>query len=151
MLRDQHATPATFLRVDEERRAAGVFDPGEIWEFRLSIEALRDEQVMTVAGTAVHVRLRDEVTFQVTDAETTRYFGADPQLTLPDPALTEDEHAVLRLLGPQPRSADDLIAESSLPTARVTAALTLLEMKSLARKCAATSYVRVFGRVTRER
>jgi DNA processing protein len=74
---------------------------------------------------------------------------ADPQLTLPDPALTEDEQTLLRLLGPQPRSADDLIAETSLPTARVSAALMLLELKGLSRKCAGSSYVRVCGRVMR--
>jgi DNA processing protein len=75
---------------------------------------------------------------------------AHPQLTLPDPALTEDEQAILKLLGPQPRTMDDLIAESGLPTARVSAALMLLEMKGQARRCAGTSYVRVFGRVARQ-
>jgi DNA processing protein len=74
---------------------------------------------------------------------------SDPQLTLPDPALTEDEQALLRHLGPQPRTVDDLIAETAIPTARVSAALMLLELKGLSRKCAGTSYVRVFGRVTR--
>lgn len=74
---------------------------------------------------------------------------ADPQLTLPDPALTEDEQTLLRLLGPQPRTVDDLIAEIGIPTARVSAALMLLELKGLSRKCAGTSYVRVFGRVMR--
>jgi DNA processing protein len=76
---------------------------------------------------------------------------ADPQLMLPDPALTEDEQMLLKLLGPQPRSMDDLIAESTAPTARVSAALTLLEMKGMARRCAGSSYVRVFGRVARDR
>jgi DNA processing protein len=75
----------------------------------------------------------------------------DPQLTLPDPTLTDDEQLVLRLLGPQPRTMDDLIAESGTATPRVAAALTLLEMKGLSRKCSGTSYVRVFGRVSRER
>jgi DNA processing protein len=75
---------------------------------------------------------------------------ADLQLTLPDPALTDDEQATLRLLGPQPRTMDDLIAESGIPTPRVSAALMLLEMKGLSRRCAGTSYVRVFGRVVRQ-
>lgn len=76
---------------------------------------------------------------------------ADPQLILPDPSLTEDELALQRLLGPQPRAVDDLIAESGVPTARVSAALMLLELKGLARKATGTTYVRVFGRVTRAR
>jgi DNA processing protein len=76
---------------------------------------------------------------------------ADPQLILPDPTLTEDEVTLQRLLGPQPRAVDDLIAESGVPAARVSAALMLLELKGLARKATGTSYVRVFGRVTRGR
>ncbi len=75
----------------------------------------------------------------------------EPQLTLPDPTLTEDELALQRLLGPQPRSVDDLIAESEIPAARVSAALMLLELKGLVRKASGTSYVRVFGRVVRGR
>ena len=76
---------------------------------------------------------------------------ADPQLTLPDPSLTEDEQALQRLLGPQPRAVDDMIAESGIPAARVSAALMLLELKGLARKVTGTTYVRVFGRVARAR
>ncbi len=76
---------------------------------------------------------------------------ADPQLTLPDPSLTEDEQALQRMLGPQPRAVDDMIAESGIPAARVSAALMLLELKGLARKATGTSYVRVFGRVARAR
>jgi DNA processing protein len=76
---------------------------------------------------------------------------ADPQLILPDPSLTEDERALQRLLGPQPRTVDDLIAESGVTAARVSAALMLLELKGLARKVTGTSYVRVFGRVARTR
>lgn len=76
---------------------------------------------------------------------------ADPQLTLPDPSLTEDEQHLLRLLGPQPRAMDDLIAESGAAAAQVSAALMLLELKGMARKVAGGSFVRVFGRVTRER
>jgi DNA processing protein len=75
---------------------------------------------------------------------------ADPQLTLPDPALTEDEQLVLRLLGPQPRTGDDLIAESGATAARVAAALVLLELKGLARKASGMTYVRIFGRVMRD-
>jgi predicted Rossmann fold nucleotide-binding protein DprA/Smf involved in DNA uptake len=69
---------------------------------------------------------------------------------LPDPSLTEDEQLVLKLLGPQPRTGDDLIAESGTTTARVQAALTLLELKGLARKASGTTYVRIFGRVMRD-
>src|SRR5947209_6375877 len=69
---------------------------------------------------------------------------ADPQLTLPDPALTEDEQLLLKLLGPQPRAMDDLIAESGAAAPRVAAALLLLELKGLARKVAGGSFVRVF-------
>jgi DNA processing protein len=76
---------------------------------------------------------------------------AGPQLILPDPTLTEDESTLQRLLGPQPRAVDDLIAESRVPAARVSAALMLLELKGLARKAAGAGYVRVFGRVTRDR
>jgi DNA processing protein len=75
----------------------------------------------------------------------------EPQLTLPDPALTEDEQLILRLLGPQPRPVDDLIQESAATAPRVTAALMLLELKGLARKAAGSTYVRVFGRVVRPR
>ena len=75
----------------------------------------------------------------------------DGDITLPDPTLTEDELALQRLLGPQPRAVDDMIAESGIPAARVSAALMLLELKGLARKVTGTSYVRVFGRVARAR
>jgi DNA processing protein len=76
---------------------------------------------------------------------------ADPQLTLPDPDLTEDEVAMQRLLGPMPKAVDDLIAESGTDAARVSAALMLLELKGLARKVTGSSYVRIFGRVMRGR
>lgn len=76
---------------------------------------------------------------------------AHPQLTLPDPALTEDEAALHRLLGPLPKAVDDLIVESGVDAARVSAALMLLELKGLARKASGSSYVRVFGRMMRER
>jgi hypothetical protein len=46
---------------------------------------------------------------------------------------------------------DDLIAESGVTAAGVNAALMLLELKGLARKTSGTTYVRVFGRVVRER
>jgi DNA processing protein len=75
----------------------------------------------------------------------------DPQLVLPDPGLTDDEQALQRLLGPLPKAVDDLIAESGLDAARVAAALMLLELKGLARKASGSSYVRVFGRIMRER
>jgi DNA processing protein len=75
----------------------------------------------------------------------------DPQLSLPDPELSEDEAMLHRLLGPQPRAVDDLIAESELPPARVSAALMLLELKGMVRKVSGTSFVRVFGRVVRGR
>ena len=56
------------------------------------------------------------------------------------------EQLVLKLLGPQPRMMDDLIAESGSSTAHVSAALMLLELKGLARKASGTTYIRVFGR-----
>jgi DNA processing protein len=77
--------------------------------------------------------------------------AAGPQLILPDPTLTEDELTLQRLLSSQPRAMDDLIVESQVPAARVSAALMLLELKGLARKAAGAGYVRVFGRVTRAR
>jgi DNA processing protein len=76
---------------------------------------------------------------------------ADPQLTLPDPSLTDDEAALHRLLGPLPKSVDDLIIESGATAARAAVALSLLELKGLVRRVGGSSYVRVFGRVMRDR
>jgi len=76
---------------------------------------------------------------------------ADPQLILPDPSLTDDEAVLHRLLGPLPKAVDDLIVESGASAARAAAALSLLELKGLVRKAGGGSYVRVFGRVMRDR
>jgi DNA processing protein len=58
-------------------------------------------------------------------------------------SLTEDESAVLQVLGPQQRHVDEVIAESRLPAGQVSAALVMLEVKGLVRKVAGNAYVRL--------
>lgn len=71
-----------------------------------------------------------------------------PQLSLELPAtpreeLSGDEAQLLRALGPDPLQVDDLIQESGLGAAKVTAALVLLELKGLARRLPGNTYVRM--------
>jgi DNA processing protein len=136
-------------------------DSGALITAEFAVEQGRD--VFAVPGPVndarsrgAHALIRDGAALVETAEDILAALGvlsatADPQLTLPDPALTEDEQALLKLLGPQPRSVDDLTAESGASAARVSAALMLLELKGLARRCSGTGYVRVFGRVVRER
>ena len=58
--------------------------------------------------------------------------------------LSEDEKAVLSLLSGKAIHSDTLVAESGLPAQRVTAALTLLQIKQLALKLAGNYYQRKF-------
>ena len=58
--------------------------------------------------------------------------------------LSEDEKKVLALLSDKAIHSDTLVAESGLPAQRVTAALTLLQIKQLALKLAGNYYQRKF-------
>ena len=58
--------------------------------------------------------------------------------------LIEYEKAVLALLSDKAIHSDTLVAESGLPAQRVTAALTLLQIKQLALKLAGNYYQRKF-------
>jgi DNA processing protein len=62
---------------------------------------------------------------------------------LADAGLTDDENAVLKVLGPQQRHVDEVIAESGLPAGQVNGALVMLEVKGLVRKVAGNAYVRL--------
>jgi DNA processing protein len=76
---------------------------------------------------------------------TTESVGGE-QLALPELALAAEEARVLELLSVLPRPIDDLIGESSLTAAQVSAALMMLEVKGLVRKLPGNSYVRRMGR-----
>jgi DNA processing protein len=52
------------------------------------------------------------------------------------------EAALLRLLSDEPTHVDDLTRSAGLPSATVTATLTILELKGLARQFGAMLYVR---------
>ena len=56
--------------------------------------------------------------------------------------MQEDEKTILALLSDEPIHADQLVAKSNLTAQRVTAALTMLQIKQLAQKCGANYYVR---------
>ena len=58
------------------------------------------------------------------------------------PVLTGDEAAVFAVLTEQPELADELVVRSGLPAQRVAAALTMLQIKGLARKQAGNRYCR---------
>lgn len=58
------------------------------------------------------------------------------------PSLPLEERSVLEALGPEPRHVDELARRLTLPTAAVTAALTLLELKGLARQAGGMAYTR---------
>lgn len=58
------------------------------------------------------------------------------------PVLAGDEAAVFAVLTEQPELADELVVRSGLPAQRVAAALTMLQIKGLARKQAGNRYCR---------
>lgn len=58
------------------------------------------------------------------------------------PVLAGDEAAVFAALSEQPELADELVVRSGLPAQRVAAALTMLQIKGLARKQAGNRYCR---------
>lgn len=58
------------------------------------------------------------------------------------PVLAGDETAVFAVLSEQPELADELVVRSGLPAQRVAAALTMLQIKGLARKQAGNRYCR---------
>lgn len=49
-----------------------------------------------------------------------------------EPVLTDDERRLLEVLGTEPEPADEVIARAGLPTQRVLAAMTMLQIKRLA-------------------
>jgi DNA processing protein len=71
---------------------------------------------------------------------------APAQLVMPELSLDLPEARLLELLSVLPRPMDDLIAESGLDSGQAAAALTLLELKGLARKTPGSGYVRVVSR-----
>lgn len=58
------------------------------------------------------------------------------------PKLTEDEEKVLNYLSGEPVHGDTLVAETQIPSRRVMAALTMLQIKGLAQKCSGNYYVK---------
>lgn len=60
----------------------------------------------------------------------------------PPTDLSEDEKAVYDLLGDEPQHLDEIVASGSLPSARVMAAMTMLQIKQLAEKQGANYFVR---------
>lgn len=58
------------------------------------------------------------------------------------PSLNEDERLVLERLTADPQHIDELTQQCGLPVAQVTSALTLLELKGIARKVGHMTYVR---------
>ena len=58
------------------------------------------------------------------------------------PVLAGDEAAVFAVLSEQPELADEFVVRSGLPAQRVAAALTMLQIKGLARKQAGNRYCR---------
>jgi DNA processing protein len=71
---------------------------------------------------------------------------APSQLAMAELDLEPPEAILLELLSVLPRPVDDLIAESGLDTGQAAAALTMLELKGLARKAPGSGYVRVLAR-----
>jgi DNA processing protein len=65
----------------------------------------------------------------------------EPELAGTD--LTDDETAVLKVLGPQQRHVDEVIGECGLPAGDVTGVLLMLEVKGLVRKLAGNAYIRL--------
>lgn len=59
-----------------------------------------------------------------------------------DLSLTDDQIALLRILGPEPRLVDDLIEETGIPTRRVLSALTVLEIEDLVVQHSGKRYAR---------
>lgn len=61
----------------------------------------------------------------------------------PPANLSEDEQTVLALLSHEPEHIDQLVEASNLPASRVTAAITMLQIKQLAEKQGANYFVRI--------
>jgi len=60
------------------------------------------------------------------------------QAVLPD---NDEERVLLKLLSHEPCHVDDLIRESELPTATVTATLTMMELKGMIRQVGGMQYI----------
>ncbi|MFQ6130981.1 MAG: DNA-processing protein DprA [Armatimonadota bacterium] len=61
----------------------------------------------------------------------------------PQVELTEDEAKIVGVLSFQPRHVDDVIRETELPPAQVTASLMMLEVKGLVRRFPGSTFVRL--------
>jgi len=59
------------------------------------------------------------------------------------PALSEDERVIIETLGSDALHADEIVRASSLPVARVTSALTMLELKGIIRQVGNMTYARL--------
>ncbi len=66
-----------------------------------------------------------------------------PRAASPLPEVSADERILLERLLPEPMEFDELVEKSELPAARVTAALTLLQVKQLVQKTGSTTYRRI--------
>ena len=64
-------------------------------------------------------------------------------VTVDNPPVNALSDAVLEALSFQPRHVDEVIGEAQLPTARISSALMLLEMKGLVRRFPGNTYVRL--------
>jgi len=63
-----------------------------------------------------------------------------PTLRLSEAGLTDDQTALLRILGDEPMLVDDLIEATQLPARRVLSALTMLEVDGYAVPCGGKRY-----------
>ena len=127
--------------VDEVLREYQFLYPDKIADGRAKEEMRRIYQVRFQKAMPVYspVIFPDGCDKKVVDIPATKHYSDEKETNT---ALTEDEHLVLEKLTDEPQYADVLVAATELPTQRVIAALTLLQIKGLATKSSGNCYQR---------
>lgn len=115
--------------------------PDKVADGRAKEEMQRIYQVRFQRAMPVYspVIFTDACDKKVVDIPTTKHYSGEKETKT---ALTEDERGVLEKLTDEPQHTDALVAATALPSQRVMAALTLLQIKGLASKSSGNCYQR---------
>lgn len=111
---------------------------GRAMEAMKRIYQVRFQRAMPVYSPVIFPNGGDK---KVVDNPPTKHYSDEKETKT---ALTEDERLVMEKLTDEPQYADVLVAATALPTQRVMAALTLLQIKGLASKSSGNCYQRKY-------
>ena len=94
------------------------------------------EKIQPKVAQKARVLGKDKVSKQNRDKKVIDNGDASPYSDVEDkwPPLLEDEQKIVSALTKEPRPVDDVIAETGLPTAKMLAALTLLQVKGIVKQ-----------------